>query len=297
MKRRALSVLSGLLIIFAGWFRCPSAIAQEVVAVLSSDSPPYEEALAGFQETYGHSVPTFRLSNDEPRIPGSAKIIVTFGGKAAFYPYAQGTTLIYALAPGILVTPEQHAGPLVKVRIMASAESLISRLKEVQPNMKRLAVLWISPTFGGHLRELQEPAQAHGISLLSERMNAADELPSVLRALKGRADAFWMEPDPSLITPGWFATAQEFARSNNIPMYVPVDSLVDKGASAAVSCSYRENGRTTGRLAVQAVAGQLKDGEVRSIENCSLSLNLTAAAQSGLTISADVIKKADRVLP
>ena len=279
------------------WLVNSPALAQDVVAVLSSDSPPYKEALAGFEESYGHPVPTYTLSKGDFRLQESPRVIVTFGGKAALHPYPRGTTLIYALAAGILVGPDQHVGPLIKVRVLVTPEILMARLKEVQPALKRLAVFWISPTFIDHFHDLQGPAQARGITLHAERMNTIDELPSRLRALKGQADAFWMEPDPLIMTPGAFATAKEFGRSNNMPLYVPMDNLVDKGAAASVSCSFRENGRKTGQLAAQAVAGQLRGGEVAYIDKSLLTLNLSAAAQSGLTIPADVVKKADRVVP
>jgi ABC-type uncharacterized transport system substrate-binding protein len=91
--------------------------------------------------------------------------------------------------------------------------------------------------------------------------------------------------------------AKEFGLSNNVAFYVPTGSLVDKGAVASITASFRESGRTAGRVAAQAQAGTLGNVEAVYPDRYELTVNLTAAAQSGLTIPPDVVKKADRVIP
>ena len=77
----------------------------------------------------------------------------------------------------------------------------------------------------------------------------------------------------------------------------PMDSLVDKGATASFAASFRESGRKAGQMAAKAEAGALGDVEAIYPDHYELTVNLTAAAQSGLTIPPDVVKKADRVVP
>jgi putative ABC transport system substrate-binding protein len=172
-------------------------------------------------------------------------------------------------------------------------------LKEIQPALRRLAVFEVtrSPGVSEYLDGFRHAAQTYGIMVRIEYLNQADDLPERLRSLVGEIDAIWMPPDPLLVTPAAFAVAKEFARSNNTPLYAPVDSLVDKGATASFVSSFRENGRTAGRIAAQAEAGALGNIEAVYPDRYELTVNLTAAAQSGLTIPPDVVKKADRVIP
>src|ERR1700733_6788281 len=86
-----------LLLSFAGWILCARVNAQEVIAVLSSDSQPYQEALAGFKESYNGPLRVITISKEDSHIPDSANVIVTFGGKAGLYPYPQNAILIYCL--------------------------------------------------------------------------------------------------------------------------------------------------------------------------------------------------------
>ncbi len=51
-----------------------------VVAVLTTRSGPYQQALEGFQQAFGHPVPSYALSDGEPKIPSGTRIIVAIGG-------------------------------------------------------------------------------------------------------------------------------------------------------------------------------------------------------------------------
>jgi putative ABC transport system substrate-binding protein len=287
------------LFLAAVWLPGSPAIAQNVVAVLSSDSPAYRKALAGFEESYGHSVRTFILSQGDIQLPDSTKVVVAFGGKAATYHYPDNTTLVYCLTPMSWVGPEQHPGRRVRVNVATRLEALLPKLKEIQPGLKRLTVFIVTRAekINEYHREFIRQARANGIEAQIDYLSRADELPDHLRSIAGKTDAIWMPPDPLLVTPTSFSIVKEFARSNNTPLYAPMDGLVDKGATASFVGSFRESGRTAGRIAAQAEAGTLSDIAAVYMDHYELTVNLTAAAQSGLTIPPDVVKKADRVVP
>jgi hypothetical protein len=273
------------------------ASAQEVVAILSSDSAAYREALSGFEEGYGRPVPTFSLAKGDVRLPPSTKIIVAFGGKAALHPYPQETTLVYCLTPAFWLGPDKHAGPRVRIYVAPRPEVLLPKLKEIQPTLKRLAVFGItrSPGITAYFDDFKRAAQTQGIEARIEYLDRSEDLPERLRSLTGKIDAMWMSPDPLLITPATFEVVKEFGRSNDIPFYAPMESLVDKGAVASIAASFRENGRAAGKVAAQAVSGQLRSSLNVFPEKYEMTINLSGAAQSGLTISPEVLKKADRV--
>src|SRR5690349_7899748 len=110
-----------------------------VVAVLSSNSGPYREALEGFTSAFGRTVTSFSLSEGDPKIPSGTRVIVAIGSKAALYPhYPSQATLIYCLAPGTKIKPSEHSGPLVKVHTSPSIKLTLSKFKEIQPSLKKL---------------------------------------------------------------------------------------------------------------------------------------------------------------
>jgi len=91
--------LLSLILAFVCLTTSQSAIAEEVVAVLSSDSGPYLEALAGVRETIGQPVSVVHLAKGEktPR----ANVVIAIGGKAAVSTYPADATLIYCVAPAL----------------------------------------------------------------------------------------------------------------------------------------------------------------------------------------------------
>src|SRR4051812_36841949 len=99
MKRERRVVL--LLFLFA--LPALAGNSPPVVAVLSSQSGPYLEAFAAFQQELGRSVPVVPLEKDAPRLPPGTRTVVAFGGKAALAAYPSDVNLVYCLAPGVTV--------------------------------------------------------------------------------------------------------------------------------------------------------------------------------------------------
>jgi putative ABC transport system substrate-binding protein len=172
-------------------------------------------------------------------------------------------------------------------------------LREIQPNLRRLGAFWISPepAIQDYFETLKFAAKAHGVELKADVLTREEELPSRLRSMVGQVDALWLPPDPMLITPSSFSIIKEFSLSNNIPLYVPLDSLVDKGATASIASRFREIGRTVGLTAARVVAGRASHDENIYSDKYFMVLNLTSAKQTGLDIPAEVVKRADRVVP
>src|SRR5882762_8796557 len=74
-----------------------------VLVVLSSDSPIYQDALAGFKETCKAPIQTQILGGSLGPLAESSKIVVSFGRRAAEKTFPTSTTRIYCLDPGLVV--------------------------------------------------------------------------------------------------------------------------------------------------------------------------------------------------
>jgi hypothetical protein len=273
-----------------------SGADDAVVAVLSSNSGPYQQAFQGFQQAFGSAIPSYTLSEGKPTIPSRARVIVAFGGKAALAHYPMHGTLIYCLAPGTKIGPEEHDGPLVKVHTSPAVLLTVQKFKELQPALKRLAVLWAGESIKDYFEHKKDVAGRLGVDLVSDRVTDPDELPNHLRTLKGTVDAIWLPPDAAMVTPKNFATIKEFSLANGIPFYVPSEGLVEQGATASLSASFGEIGALAARMAHQAQDGPPNVDNVFP-EKSHLAVNLTAARACNLKISPDILKQADKVVP
>ncbi|MDA0747014.1 MAG: ABC transporter substrate binding protein [bacterium] len=285
-----------LLVTVLFWlFASGTGQAQRVVAILSSELGPYQEAFAGFQSVLGMPVSRVLLAEHDPYIGRDVRVVVAFGGKAALKAYPGQVTVISCLAPGIGQSTYPNA--FVKVHMLPQAPLLVGTLRKIQPEMKRLAVFWASEATEDYLEEMREAAWAQNLEILEEQVENPDDLPDILRKLiRNGVDAMWLPPDPLLINARSFSVLKEFSWANDIPFYVPTAGLVKKGAVASVSCSFDEIGRTAGRTVRDVLTGRSSGGLIYP-EKIEITVNLTAASNTGLVIPKDVLDGVDTVLP
>lgn len=257
--------------------------AQEVAAVLSSAPGPYQGAFDGFVRAYGRGVATVRLP---ARLPAAdARVFVAFGGEAALQPYPENATVIACLAPGLRERP-RHQGPFVYVSMKPSPGALLSALRRLQPRLKRLAVLSHGRDTASYLADLRSAGQTIGVEIIAPRAAGPGGVPGALRALLAAgADAFWLAPDPALVTAENFQTIRQFSRDNALPFYAPTRALAVAGAAASVSVSTEEEGRLAAELARRALAGEALPALVYP-SLTEITVNPQSARSSGLDIQA-----------
>lgn len=252
---------------------------------MESDLGAYKQALEGFRAAFQGEAAVVGKGGV---VPSGARVIVALGSKAAVRGYPPDTVLIYAMAPGLNVTSARHGGPVVRVYTVPRPAALLARLREVQPSLRSVAVLWGAPGFDSYLRELVQAAGPLGVTVLSESMGGPEDLPGRLRALRGKADALWLPPDPLLVNAQSLETLRSFSWANDLPYYGSFPGVLEYGAVAMVAVDYRSIGQ-----AAAAAARQALDGELRNrvyAEPVELSVSGRAAGETGLAVPAEVLK-------
>lgn len=270
--------------------------AQDVVAALTSDLQPYRAALAGLEQELGMEVPVLLVSQDVPNFGPGTRIVVSFGSKAATRSYPETATLVFCMAPGMRADEIPHRGRKVEVRMSPPMGSIVARFRDLQPNLRRLGVVWISESIGDEIEENREALRQLHVELVEMHLDRASGLPGALRSQGRSLDAIWLPPDPLLVTESSFTMLRSFSQSNKVPFYAPTEGLAAKGAVAAVATSFEEIGRTTGRVIRQLRAGEAPPRHVYP-RTSRLTLNAKSATDAGLSVTAEVIRRADQVTP
>ena len=272
------------------------APGNEVVAVLSSKSGVYLEAFTSFQDAFGAEVPAYDISIGTPDLPSGTRFVVAFGAKAAAYEYPPGIDLVYCLSPGFIVPARARGGRNWRVAMSPSVEILLHKIMVIQPKLKRLGVLWTLPIYEQIFSSARERGLSLGVEIVLIQVGHADRLPAVLREYRAKADSLYLPPDPQLITPGNIAIIKDFSWANGIPLYAPTRGLVSEGAVASVGVSFAEAGRTAAEIAKQVLAGDSPRDLIFPRE-AEVTLNLTAAKNTGLRIPEKALKEADHIFP
>lgn len=294
MNFRALAALLAAAALLAP---CGTARAgDEVVAVLSSAGGAYIEAFSAFQAEYGEAVPVFDASVEAPRLPAGARTVVAFGGKAASIKYPPGLELVYAIAPGAFISTERGGARTVKIAMLPEFRMVLSRLKAIQPDLERLTAFWMSPGFADYAQSFGEAGAAAGIRVTPVRVKKQEDLPELLRSGLKDMQAFWLPPDPLLISPETLLIFREFSWNNGIPMYASTKGLAREGACASVGVSFAESGAAAAR-AVRALNGGPAAPAVIFPTRTELTLNATAAKKCGVTYPEGILREADYLFP
>ncbi len=268
---------------------------EDVVAVVTTLSGPYLEAFESFEKTMGQPIPVINLTKPRKlRMLKQAKVIVAFGGRAASQKYPSGTTLIYALAPGTNIQPGDQYTSTLKIHMQPRPDLIAFHLKDIHPSMKSLVVFWRSDTLSNGLDLLKASLNKKKVDVLLEKLDDAKDLPERLRALKGKADALWIPPDPLLINAHTFTLLRIFSRDNNIPFFAPTPGLVENGAVASICSSFDDVAKATAKAVHEILSGAALD-ELYP-ENSEIVINMKAAAQCYIEIPEHVLKKAKKII-
>ena len=102
--------------------------------------------------------------------------------------------------------------------------------------------------------------------------------------------------DPLVISESNFLILRDFSLSNGVPLYVPIPSLAERGATASVGVSFRAVGRAAARVAKLALAESAVPA-LSFTEPAETVLNTASAAKVGLAVDAETLKKLSRVIP
>jgi len=243
------------------------AAAGEVAAVLSSGSGPYSEAYAAFKKTMTQPFETYDLSKPGTEIPENTLYVAAFGAKAAALDYAPDTHLVYALAPVAGLGGMRH-----EVAMVPAPAAALAAYKALQPGLRRLAVFWAAYPGEKYITDLRRAGKDAGIEIIPSRLKSGTAFPERLRALMPRMDAFWLMPDPALITQSSIMVLASFSCDNAIPFYAPTSALVASGATAAYAPEFAEAGAAAARaIMVMHDGGRLPQESY--VEKVSLLVN------------------------
>lgn len=281
-RAAALALLAAALPLFARDCR-----AQEAAAVLSKGTGLYFDAYLSFQKALGRPLQVFDLDAQKAGPPGGLKTAVAFGAKAASFDYPRATSVIALIAPGFAPRAGRAFSIISSFPEPAQAASAY---KKLQPALARLAVLYLSPGPAAYLADLTAAGKRLGVEIIPVPLASPDDFPAALRALRARADALWLLPEPALITKTSLSVLTEFSCAGKLPFYAPSSGLAELGAAASFAPDLADTAGAAAAALQRSLAGEKLPPVIyvpRSrlwvneafVKKCGLQLNPAAPAE------------------
>jgi len=287
-----------------------AARAESTVAILMSASvKEYDEAVAGFEEVSGARIIARENMNGDfkkarrilDRFDRELKPDLVFAvgvwALRAVLEHGSATPTVYSMVlnPGPLVGKAQHiAGASMNV----SPERAIDVLEQLDPDLRRVGVVYNEAKTGPLVRRAEAIAKARKITLVTRAVSSAGQAVPALKSLASEGiDALWIVPDETVLAPTVLKHFFVFSYANKVPALGISKRQAEMGALLAVSfASTRDIGRQAGEEARALLAGQAVKPGGTSVREVELTVNLKVARKLGVEVPQSLLASASQVI-
>jgi putative ABC transport system substrate-binding protein len=185
----------------------------------------------------------------------------------------------------------------LSAQISDVASKRLELLHEIIPSVRRLAIIANvdNPSAVLETREVQAAARVLGLEVATSELRRTDDVASAIAALKGRADALYVQPDPAFTTNR--VLINTLALSAQLPTMHGTREHVNAGGLISYGTSLTDMFRRAGDLVDKVLRGMNPaDIPVEQPIKFELVINLKTARALGLEIPPTLLARADEVI-
>ena len=142
----------------------------------------------------------------------------------------------------------------------------------------------------------KEYIETLGLSYVEATVSDSTAIQQVTESLIGKVDAIYI-PTDNLLAEG-MANVTQVTNANNLPVIVGELGMTENGGLATYGIDYFNLGYLAGEMAAKVLNGEdVKTMPIGYLpaEECELTINKTVMEQLGITISDEILSKANIV--
>lgn len=145
-----------------------------------------------------------------------------------------------------------------------------------------------------HIKAMRAAAKSLGLELVEVHVSHSDAVEAAANSLVGKVQAITITSDNTTVAR--FDTLARVCDKNKIALFAGDVDSVPRGAIAAYGMDYFLVGYSAGKKAALVLKG-VKPGDIPwgPVEKFSLVINQKAARAQGIVVSAELLKRADKV--
>jgi putative ABC transport system substrate-binding protein len=204
------------------------------------------------------------------------------------------------IASGLIKRTDERTSPLTGVAAYAAqtTERRLALFKEIMPALQKIWVFFDAnnPLSRENLNLAERAAKKLGLQFSAYGIKSSDELKTTLTSVRPETGAGIFQVADELVE----SEAEflfETARAKKIATMFNEESWAISGALGAYGPNYLSMGRQAGRLADKIIRGESPTAlPLERAAKFDLTLNYRTANFIGLQLSAEMLKKADKVI-
>ncbi len=281
-------------------------VGARILALVSHDTAPYKEALAGFQQYLsGQNVEavfdSHFLDGDSSKADQilqktelKAYSLVAAFGEVATRSAIRKSSKTPIIATMILDTVDFERAPnTTGVVLEFPVETNLEWLKRFFPDNEKVGVIY-NPEFNkDKISAALRAAQKLRLHLVAKEVEKPSDIPAALEFLSRRVNVLWGIPDPTVLNPQTAKEVLLFSFRNRIPLSGLSLSWVKAGALYALERDYADLGAQCGEMAVKILEGvPPADIPPKPPRKLIYALNLKTAQHMNLSLSESIIRGA-----
>ncbi|HEL1584833.1 TPA: ABC transporter substrate-binding protein [Streptococcus suis] len=266
----------------------------------------------GYEEDVNLEIDFMNAEADQSQVQTMSKKLVDNGNDLLIgiaTPAAQGlanATTELPIIMGAVTDPvganlvtdlKNPGGNITGVSDQTPVADEIELIKAITPDAKTIGVLYSSneDNSKSQVAEFKTAAEAAGYTVIEYAVPSSNEIASTVEVATSKVDVLFTPVDNTIASA--FSTVVSVANKTKTPVYTSVEDMVEGGGIASVTLSQYDLGVATGKMAAKILDGADPAATpVEIFDQGSIVVNQEVADELGLTIPADILESASRVI-
>jgi len=299
--KKTIRIFPRLFHIFSGiaaavLFFSPSAHALEIAIFNSKNLVNYNDAITGFKvhcqakfSEYNMEENTRRGEQIAEQIQKSKPdLVLAIGIHAALT--ASRLIRDIPVVFSMVLNPQKYdlaRDNITGVSLEIPVKTQLYTLKSIVPKVSKVGVIYNPKKSKQLIEEAREVAKELDLNLIMAKVDQPRDTPRAFRAFSAGIDAYWLIPDPTVVTREAFQLILNYTYKNNVPFMAFSKSFVDAGALISLAPNYPNIGKQACEIAQTIIQGKKpSDIPVQSPKGLELTFNLNTSKKLGLDIIA-----------
>lgn len=263
LRRLSIAAVAPLTLLVAG---VSPAHAARIAVLTSNETESAREIIEGFRAELSGSneYVDFVLGDDEAgrdtvsrMLASKPDLVLSVGTRAAVLSreLIRDVPVVFTRAvdnPAFGL----HSSNVTGVNAEIPPDALFSLLRQFDPSLKRIGVVYNPANTGYRVQESLAAANRLGIELFAVKVEVKQDIGRALRGMAGGVDLLWMIRDPMLRDPEAIRELLKFSLIEKVPLLTFSETFAVAGATLAIMPDARGMGEQAGRLAKQLLAGR-----------------------------------------
>jgi putative tryptophan/tyrosine transport system substrate-binding protein len=232
-------------------------------------------------------------------------VIVTTGSAVPAFKQATSVIpIVFAIAndpvgSGLVESISRPGGNVTGLSILAAdlGGKRLEILREIVPGLSRLATLGDAANLvtASEMGQVQEAARTLGLEIVKSEIRRAEDIAPAIEALKGRADALYIQSDPLMNTNRMRISI--LALGARLPTLSGIRDYVEAGGLMSYGPNFPDIFRRAGDYVDKILRGaKPADLPIQQPIKFDLVINMITAKALGVEIQPSLLARADEVI-